>query len=225
LLAAAALAWPVAAFSQAPEKTVPVRDEPRHRVALENAHIRLIDVRFSPGTTTLYHTHTIPSVIVELSDSTIVTQEWGAAPAAPRHVAPGETRYAPYDEKPLTHRVTNAGSSEFHVLDIELLRPPASAGATPPATAPGLKLDWEQPLVRLYQLALAPDQRSEVPVDGCAYLVVGIEGTVQTGTSSDGATSTHELKAGEYRFFTPGSRFQIVNHGQDAARCVLLQLK
>ena len=110
---AAALAQ-VAALGPAP---VPVREEPWHRTVFENDHVRVLDVHVPPGGTTLYHVHVIPSAVVELSSSSIVSQEMGQPPPAPRKVIPGETRYAPYDEKPLTHRVTNQSPDVFHVLD------------------------------------------------------------------------------------------------------------
>src|SRR5882724_12782167 len=85
----ATLAWPIWSFSQALEKPVPVVQEPNHVVAFENDFIRMIDVHFPAGKTTLFHVHTIPSVVVELSNATIVTQEFGSAPAAPRTTHPG----------------------------------------------------------------------------------------------------------------------------------------
>lgn len=224
-LALAALAWPAAAHAQPPEKPVPVLAEPNHKVTLENAYLRLIDVHFPPGQTTLYHIHTVPSVVVELSDSTIVAQEWGAAPAAVRHVVPGEARYAPYDAQPLTHRVTNVGQSVFHVLDIELLRPPASVDIAPAAASPEMKLEWEQKLVRLYKFSLAAGKQAKVAPGGCAHLLIGVSGTVQSATGSSGASAPGELKPGAYLFFAPGSRIQIDNRGQEAAACVLLELK
>lgn len=223
----AMLAWPLNASAQygnaparkteKPAQPVPVLQEPNHHVTLENAYLRMIDVHFEPGKTTLYHIHTVPSVVVEMSDATIVAQELGAAPAAARDVKPGEARYAPYDEKPLTHRVTNTGKTIFHVLDIELLRPPASLDTAPAAASPDVKLEWEQKLVRLYKFALASGNQTDVKASGCAHLLIGVSGTVQT--------TTGELKAGAYQFFAPGGSIQIDNRGQDAAACVLLELK
>src|ERR1019366_10030778 len=42
------------------QSPVPVRDEPLHKVVLENSYLRLIDVRIPPGGQTLYHIHKIP---------------------------------------------------------------------------------------------------------------------------------------------------------------------
>ena len=216
LLFAVALTSP--ALAQSSEKPVPVREEPNHKVAFENDYIRMIDVHFPAGATTLYHIHTIPSVVIELSNATIVSQEWGAAPPAPRATKPGETRYAPYDEKPLTHRVTNRGPGIFRVLDVELLHATASADAAAPISSPELKLEWEQKLARLYHVALAAEKHLELKADGCAHLLVSVSGAVQTAPN-------HELKAGEYLYFARSERISINNRDHEDATCVLLELR
>jgi len=69
---------------RAAEIPVPVQNEPHHKVVFENDYVRVVDVQLAPGAKTLYHTHAAPSAIVELSDTTLVTQELGKAPTA-RH--------------------------------------------------------------------------------------------------------------------------------------------
>src|SRR5579863_5678145 len=85
---------------------VPVRNEPHHKVVLENDYVRLIEVHIKPHDTTLTHIHAAPSVIVFLSKSTIGTQVVGGEPSV-ANVMPAQTSYAPYDEKPVTHKVWN----------------------------------------------------------------------------------------------------------------------
>ena len=213
------------AFAQSPEKPVLVVNEPCHKVTLENAWLRMLDVRVPADATTLYHVHTIPSVVVRISNANIVSQDWGAPPSAPSISAPGESRYAPYDEKPLTHRVTNRGPGVFHVLDIELLRSPADAALAPPSAPPELKLEWEQKLVRFYRAALASGKEFAVPRNGCAHLVISVYGNVQATTDSATNKASRELKAGEYLFFAPQSRIQVDNRGQEPASCIVLELK
>src|SRR5438045_2634886 len=106
---------------QAAEKPVPVQQEPLHKVVFENNYLRIIDVQIRPGETSLYHTHEIPSVIVYLTKSTNRSESLPDKQILMRDVSPGQSRYAPYDQKPLTHRVTNTGSSLFRVFDIEVL--------------------------------------------------------------------------------------------------------
>ena len=47
-------------FAQAP---IPVREEPRHHVALQNQYLRLLDVWLHRGDTTFFHIHQIPSLL------------------------------------------------------------------------------------------------------------------------------------------------------------------
>src|SRR5215831_20496360 len=56
---------------------VPVREEPRHHIVLQNEYVRLLDVRIPPGDTTLFHIHEIPSVFVMLSATKTATQVKG----------------------------------------------------------------------------------------------------------------------------------------------------
>ncbi len=224
-LFAAAIAVTSAASAQVPEKPVPVREEPNHVVTFENDFIRMIDVHFPAGTTTLYHVHTIPSVVVELSHSTIVTQELGAAPAAPRATHPGETHYAPYDEKPLTHRVTNQGPGVFHVLDIELLRQPAVLDRALVAAPADSKLEWEQKFGRLFHLEFAPRGNREVIASPRAHLLICVEGEVIADSGGANAHLIQELKSGDYRYFPPGTGLRLNNPTMDAPKCVLLELK
>src|SRR6185312_16162074 len=101
---------------------VPVREEPHHKVVLENDHVRLLDVHIKPGDTTLYHIHAAPSVMVQITKSIIGIQVMGQTVAPPAHVLPGETKFAAYDKNPVAHRVYNAGKNVFHVMDIELVK-------------------------------------------------------------------------------------------------------
>src|SRR6478736_1693956 len=80
---------------------IPVTKEPRHKLVLENAYIRLLDVHIDPKDTTLYHIHAAPSVIVHITRSLIGAQNMGGAIAAPGEVLPGYTRYAAYDRNPI----------------------------------------------------------------------------------------------------------------------------
>src|SRR5271154_352352 len=102
-------------FSNVASAQVPVREEPHHKVFLENEYVRLIDVNIQPHDTTLIHIHAAPSVIVFLTKSKIGTQIVGDT-AVVSNVMPAQTSYAAYDKKPITHRVWNRGDSAFHVM-------------------------------------------------------------------------------------------------------------
>jgi quercetin dioxygenase-like cupin family protein len=114
---------PVAAASKAQgteTDPVAVEQEPHHHIVFENQYVRVLDVVVNPGDTTLFHTHSLDNLAVQLSDAMIKRQypgqPWVDAPAKE-----GSVGFNAGTQKPYTHRITNAGTSVFHVLDIEIL--------------------------------------------------------------------------------------------------------
>jgi hypothetical protein len=217
-----ALAVMASVHAQAP---VPVREEPVHKVTLENDYLRMIDVHLAPGKTTLNHIHVIPSVVVNLTNTTILSQEFGQPPATPRTVAPGDVRYAPYDEVPLTHQVTNQSADVFHVLDIELLRAKGNEPWGPVVAEPKLKLAWEQKLVRVYKVQLDAGGACEIPASSRAWLLVDVSGAASTVTRAMMTESPGKLASGEYAFVPPKSGCQFGAAAGASAEFVLLELR
>jgi hypothetical protein len=99
---------------------VPVREEPRHHVALQNKYLRLLDVWLSPGDTTLFHVHEIPSLFVMVSKTKTATQVKGEGWIEGTSV-PGTAWYNGFTTGPLIHRVANIDTVAFHPMDIEIL--------------------------------------------------------------------------------------------------------
>ena len=203
---------------------IPVIQEPHHRVALENAYLRTLDVHLVPGEQTLYHSHRLPSVVVELSHSTIASQEWDGPTPATREVAPGETRYAAYDETPLLHQVTNRGGTPFHVMDIELLQPNAEPkDGFPPSLPPPANLLFQKKQVRAYRLVLEPTERLVVPAARAAYLLISYEGALEEKTT--GRPVSLHVEAGEETFIAPQSEARLANVSDKPAAAILLELE
>lgn len=78
LLMALCLFWAIQAVAEESlsSDVVPVGEEPRHHLSLENQHVRVFDVRISAGDTTLYHRHGRDSIYVVISGTTkLITQE------------------------------------------------------------------------------------------------------------------------------------------------------
>jgi quercetin dioxygenase-like cupin family protein len=102
------------------EDPVPVEQEPHHRVIFENQYVRVLDVVLKPGETTLFHKHSLDNIPVILTDADNRTQfagkDWGPTPAKAKSVG-----FIPGASKPYVHRINNQGSTEFHVIDIQIL--------------------------------------------------------------------------------------------------------
>ena len=198
---------------------VPVREEPRHKVVLENDYVRLLDVHIAAHDTTLTHIHAAPSVIVFLSGTTIGTQIVGDK-ANISDVNPGQTSYAAYDEKPITHRVWNQSNSTFHVMDIELVKKNISDDSCSIINAEAIHLQWQQKLVRTYKINLEKGKTFEIQKSNCAYLLIDIKGVITTASSGN----SHLLKDGGFVFAKPQTGINISSNSSNA-ECVLLELK
>jgi hypothetical protein len=209
----------------AQDKPVPVVDEPMHQTVLEHPLVRLIDVQIRPDATTLYHIHVVPSVIIYLTKSTNRSESWPSREILTRDVTPGQSRYAPYDEKPLTHRVTNTGTGLFRVFDIELLNRPATNLPLPTLTSPLVKLHWEENLARSSGIHLGARGKVEIPASRAATLIVPISGSVQVTTGDANAPAPRILNWGDWQFFPAQTRLAIQNSGAEPAEAVLLELK
>ncbi|MSU47487.1 MAG: hypothetical protein EXS37_00065 [Opitutus sp.] len=211
-------------LARAAEAPIPVVLEPCHKVVLENDYVRVIDVQIPPGKTTLYHTHDVASVIVYLTKSTNASQTWGESITTPRATTPGDSRYAAYDEKALSHRVTNRGENLFRVFDIELVRPAPASGPIPMKPIAALDRRWEEKRVRSSLVRLDSAARCDVPAGNCAHLLIAIDAVVNTTARGNGSGDLR-LNTQEFRFFPAQTGFHIRNPGAEKTGCVLLELR
>ena len=196
---------------------VPIREEPHHKPVLENNYLRLLDVHIKPGDTTLYHIHAAPSVIVQITKSIIGMQVMGQPVVQPTNVLSGDTKFAPYDKNPVTHRVYNAGKNVFHVMDIELVKKEPSNEPCAAITNANVETTINERLVRVYKFDLSKLQKINFPSGGCAHLLICTNGTANTNGK--------KITTGEYIFFTPHTEVSIKNKQEATATCVVLELK
>lgn len=111
VLAGSALAW-----SQAgPDALDPVRVAPdTHRLAFENAFVRVLEVRVPPGKTEPRHRHP-HGMSVYLTDWDVKVTVDGRAPQVHQRKA-GTVAWS----EAVVHAVENVGKTEGHVFRIEL---------------------------------------------------------------------------------------------------------
>src|SRR5258708_987783 len=121
---------------------IPVFEEPRHKVVLQNEYVRLLDVHVRPHDTTLYHRHSISSAIVFLSRNVTGSQVMGGEINIGQ-VIPGNTAFADFANKPVSHRVWNEDTSVYHVMDIEIF-PRINTFVCNIINEPAFKLAWDQ---------------------------------------------------------------------------------
>ena len=207
------------------DKVMPERDEPHHKVVLENEYVRLVEGHVQEHDTTLTHIHTANSVVVFLSRSTLGIQVIGEKPTV-TEVSPGDMVYRPYGDKPVTHIVWNDSGSMLHFMVVEMTKKHPDNDTCAIISQPGIKFQWQQPSVRAYYIDVAKDKQYSLPGSNCAYLLIDVSGTVKVGSSSSIRSSGHTrpLHAGEYAFFPPQSSVDINGGNNENARCVLLEL-
>jgi hypothetical protein len=214
------LLWFTNARAQAP---VPVVDEPRHKVVFSNEYVRLIDVWINPGDTTLYHRHATASAIVFLSKTATGSQPLGGSPSSGQSV-PGNSFFAPYQEKPITHRVWNQDTVVYHVMDIEVLKP-GSPDPGPVLAGNMVRLNFDQPMVRSYTIDIPQGKSLEVPASSCAHLLIAISGESSNKPGNPAKTAPRSPKAGQYEWFAAGKPVHLENNLSGPLEYVLLELK
>ena len=99
---------------------VPVEKEPRHQVKFENQYVRILDVTFPPGYTTLFHTHSNDNVAVVISGGKLKSERVGEQPLD----AIAKTGNASFAKASYTHQITNTGDATLRFIDVEILSLP-----------------------------------------------------------------------------------------------------
>jgi hypothetical protein len=201
---------------------VAVRFEPRHKVALENQWIRLLDVRMAPGDTSLFHIHEIPSYFIPLSTTAIGTQVKDQWPQESKFTV-GATWYNGFENGPLIHKVWNTDTNVLHVIDLELL---SSKKATLPfIQIPKSKVDFENERLRSYKFEIINHQRITLPPLHTPMVIISLSGPEIRIQNADKKDSVYHVKAGGFQWLEAGESFVINNEGNAPTRAILILLK
>ena len=135
----------------APQGPVALRDEPHHRMVLQNDFARVYSVSVPPQDATLLHRHDLPYIGVTLGPADLVNVVVGK-PEARLTLQDGETRYF---GTPYSHLVRTDSGLPFWNITVEFLHPQADArnicrqvmdgplGACPQQTAAAKKVAAE----------------------------------------------------------------------------------
>ncbi|HET9823927.1 MAG TPA: hypothetical protein VFP87_01265 [Chitinophagaceae bacterium] len=201
---------------------VPVRDEPRHKVVLQNEYIRLLDVRIPPGDTSLYHVHEIPSFFIPLSTTITRSQVKGHEPRNWRFPI-DSTWYNGFESGPLVHRVWNIDTNVLHVIDLELL---SSKNSPLPETIQlPFKIDFENQKLRVYKFDLQAYQNLNLPLLKSPMLFISVEGAGAEIKDLRDKNVSYKLVPGGFQWLEPKRNFKIKNPGPTSTRSILILLK
>jgi hypothetical protein len=197
---------------------IPVSQEPRHHNVFENAWVRVLDVRIPPGDTSLMHKHETPSVFMVLSKAKSGSQV--LVEPAKINLTQGNIWYESFATGPRIHRVWNSDTSEFHVIDMELLnKTPKSID--PPLNGKDYPLLFDEKQVRGYRFTLNGGEAVMISPRLAPILVVGL--SQASGTLS--VNDTRFLQTGSFKFEDAGQKISISNNGKARQELALYELK
>jgi len=164
VVSAAALVQPI----------VPVEQEPHHRTVLQNAWLRVLDVRFDVGVTSGFHRHSLNNVAVRLVGGTTRADTIDGE-GQPRVVATGSVVY--YSASPpYVHRVANVGTGAVRIVDVELsgARAAATSGAADETAKHVVEIENEH--VRVSRVRLGPGESLAAHTHPRGWLEVVVTG-------------------------------------------------
>jgi hypothetical protein len=198
---------------------VQVSKEPMHHNVFENAWVRVLDVHIPAGDTSLFHTHSTPSVFLVLSDTKTGSEVIMEPEKIPR-LNDGHVWFEGFYDKPRVHRVWNSDTTEFHVIDMEILNKKYQA-VDPPLNIPSLTLLFDENPVRGYRLKLDPQATLRISRRRAPIVLVKLTdaaGTVQANNKSF-------IKRGDYTFIQSGSDISFINTSNASQDLGLFELK
>jgi hypothetical protein len=204
-----------AAFAQ----QLPVRLEPRHRNIFENEKVRILDVRFAPSDTTLYHEHRTPSVFLTLHAVATGGQLFGEKLSPESDKGPdGELSYDPLPT-PRYHRVWNADTTWFHVQDIELIGLPTET-VLKEWKGQGIETIALAPLANVYQLSAPNGKPIEIPASAGGTLLISM-GKARVHLRSGANTQRLTMLPGHFQWIDGSTSITCL----DADRFAVIQMK
>jgi hypothetical protein len=202
--------------ASAAQEPIPIEQEPRHKLEFANEYVRYFNVELEPGYESRYHWHRSDGVFVNISSSPTIAQDWDKEPVRRAERAIGETYYIDYGAKPKAHRVSNPGTTPYHVVDTEIL---GSCGPANPATEdPNQTLLIDNARVFVTRIILHPGESTEL-TSPCGMLVSVSGGSV----SLDGESA--ELRPAGYRWRQQSGTVKLVNTGKFVFHGVDIRLK
>lgn len=198
---------------------VQVSKESRHKKALENKYIRLLNVHIPPGDTSLFHIHSTPSVFLHFTTTVVCSQIKGMEWVTAKNTQ-GNAWYRSFVNDTLVHRVSNCDTVPFHVTDIEILSP---YNPTVPLQPLPVTVLFENEKVIAYRFSSSSFNNQVISGRGpmVAELVSGKE-VIYHDTKNNKST---KIKTGKYLYIKPGSTFYFSIKGEEEINMVLFEIK
>lgn len=207
-------------FALAQQASVPVDQEPMHKVLLKNEYVEVMYVNIPPGQSTLFHTHSHDGVVVFLAEGQTRIDVPGSARSDVQYSHPGDISAPAYSKAPFTHRVNNVGQVPFEALDVEFLKRPSGVAAKASASPAA-----ENESARVYKWDLAPGASSPQHTHERPYLVIAATMVDLRMTSPDGNSSKHTVRPGDFHWVDSKIIHTLINDGKAPGVILEVELK
>jgi hypothetical protein len=205
------------------QSAVNVRNEPRHLIKFANKFVRVIDATVRVGDATLFHTHDIDNVPVNVSGGNLKTELLGQQGIFST-VATGAVSYA---RETYTHRITNVGNTDVRFIDAEILESPTNGAAAPPPieNVKGYTLVIDNERVRIYRLILEPGESTGLFAHKLPWLSVAVsKGRIAIEDEKRKSKNT-DFQAGGFRWHLEPATQNITNIGASRFEMVDIEWK
>jgi hypothetical protein len=213
----------------------PLSQEPRHKVAFENAELRILNVNVPPKDTTLEHKHELDIVTVSMMTKGTDTrtqpsgQPWGAV----RTQQPlGNIQVTEYSGRPNSHRLENVGDGAFHLFAVENLKTNRWS-TTPAVSAPATKLAQESRAFRVYTVSLGRERQQTSHTHAVPTIVILLNGKVMSDGSGEKAKQNAPAPVGlkqldgtgQWVLVPAGDSHHLVRLGSDDGQLVEIEVR
>lgn len=197
---------------------VPVSQEPRHHNVFENEFVRVLDVHMKPGDTSLFHKHETPSVFIMIHNvrtgSEVIMQEGPATALSKDPTISFEGFYV----KPRIHRVWNRDTSEFHVMDVEILNRNNKKVST--LADPTFQVLFDEKPVTAYRLTVTTQTTTSLKREN-PLLIVGLS----NATNGVMVNKKAFTRKSDFLFIPGGEAVSFTNKDQQPYSFAVLELK
>jgi quercetin dioxygenase-like cupin family protein len=221
LLALATIPIGTLSQSNSAQSPVEIKGEAHHHPKFENEFVRIWDVTVPGGDATLWHIHRNDNVVITLAGASLRLEN-ASGPPAEGEWKFGEVRFA---KATYTHRAINIGTTPFHNLTIELLKP---ANASPPVLAKEGDREpvLENDRVRAFRVTLAPGESTPVHTHPLPGLSIAITAGELEATTEGNATPVRLMLPATDVRWRPGTiTHSIKNAGKSTFEAVDIELK
>ncbi|GGO88870.1 hypothetical protein GCM10011348_45310 [Marinobacterium nitratireducens] len=202
---------------------VGVADEPQHYHRFENDFVRVYDVRFAPGESSLYHRHDEDTLYVTVRDATIHDQTYQSDECQVHRIPAGLSLCRPHKGEPLIHRVRNDGTGPMQMIGAEVKKLPEIVAAEPlqaPFHTLLENLSGARRL-RLYMIKLEPGETTGPVTYGFSGLTVSISDANVEFADATGVRRVISFAPGAHIWHDGPLTQTLTNRGETAFVAVL----